>query len=147
MLFVCLPFFLSCPEWEKAHRSGAQREACQLCCLHPKDIHSQGSKQSAHRHTNLYLWYRDGWLQVSGHQCYRWKSVPGLCASLSCCWCLFLLVLIKLCVMCRSSLLDQGMLVNIQQPVIQSDGTLLLATDSKVELQLAPVKNQGFHDN
>uniref|UniRef100_A0AAQ5WYZ7 Nuclear receptor subfamily 2, group C, member 2 n=1 Tax=Amphiprion ocellaris TaxID=80972 RepID=A0AAQ5WYZ7_AMPOC len=31
-----------------------------------------------------------------------------------------------------SSLLDQGMLVNIQQPVIQSDGTLLLATDSKV---------------
>uniref|UniRef100_A0A671VR73 Nuclear receptor subfamily 2, group C, member 2 n=1 Tax=Sparus aurata TaxID=8175 RepID=A0A671VR73_SPAAU len=33
----------------------------------------------------------------------------------------------------RSSLLDQGMLVNIQQPVIQSDGTLLLATDSKME--------------
>ncbi|XP_026224248.1 nuclear receptor subfamily 2 group C member 2 isoform X1 [Anabas testudineus] len=33
----------------------------------------------------------------------------------------------------RSSLLDQGMLVNIQQPVIQSDGTLLLATDSKLE--------------
>ncbi|XP_047463232.1 nuclear receptor subfamily 2 group C member 2 [Mugil cephalus] len=33
----------------------------------------------------------------------------------------------------RSSLLDQGMLVNIQQPVIQSDGTLLLATDSKVD--------------
>uniref|UniRef100_A0A3Q3MEH6 Nuclear receptor subfamily 2, group C, member 2 n=1 Tax=Mastacembelus armatus TaxID=205130 RepID=A0A3Q3MEH6_9TELE len=33
----------------------------------------------------------------------------------------------------RSSLLDQGMLVNIQQPVIQSDGTLLLATDSKIE--------------
>uniref|UniRef100_A0A3Q3LY27 Nuclear receptor subfamily 2, group C, member 2 n=1 Tax=Mastacembelus armatus TaxID=205130 RepID=A0A3Q3LY27_9TELE len=32
-----------------------------------------------------------------------------------------------------SSLLDQGMLVNIQQPVIQSDGTLLLATDSKIE--------------
>uniref|UniRef100_A0A3P9PSI8 Nuclear receptor subfamily 2, group C, member 2 n=1 Tax=Poecilia reticulata TaxID=8081 RepID=A0A3P9PSI8_POERE len=31
----------------------------------------------------------------------------------------------------RSSLLDQGMLVNIQQPVIQADGTLLLATDSK----------------
>ncbi|KAM9350532.1 nuclear receptor subfamily 2 group C member 2 [Symphorus nematophorus] len=30
-------------------------------------------------------------------------------------------------------LLDQGMLVNIQQPVIQSDGTLLLATDSKME--------------
>lgn len=146
MLFVCLPFFLSCPEWEKAHRSGAQREACQLCCLHPKDIHSQGSKQSAHRHANLYLWYRDGWLQVSGHHCYGWKSVPGFCASLSCGWCLFLLVLIKLCVMCRSSLLDQGMLVNIQQPVIQSDGTLLLATDSKVELQLPPVKNQCFHD-
>lgn len=37
-----------------------------------------------------------------------------------------------LCVMCRSSLLDQGLLVNIQQPVIQSDGTLLLAADSKV---------------
>ncbi|XP_045911501.1 nuclear receptor subfamily 2 group C member 2 [Micropterus dolomieu] len=33
----------------------------------------------------------------------------------------------------RSSLLDQGMLVNIQQPVIQSDGTLLLASDSKME--------------
>lgn len=33
---------------------------------------------------------------------------------------------------CRSSLLEQGMLVNIQQPVIQSDGTLLLAADSKV---------------
>lgn len=33
----------------------------------------------------------------------------------------------------RSSLLDQGMLVNIQQPVMQSDGTLLLATDSKME--------------
>uniref|UniRef100_A0A8D0D9X0 Nuclear receptor subfamily 2, group C, member 2 n=1 Tax=Sander lucioperca TaxID=283035 RepID=A0A8D0D9X0_SANLU len=33
----------------------------------------------------------------------------------------------------RSSLLDQGMLVNIQQPVIQSDGTLLLATDSKMD--------------
>uniref|UniRef100_A0A3B4B6L8 Uncharacterized protein n=1 Tax=Periophthalmus magnuspinnatus TaxID=409849 RepID=A0A3B4B6L8_9GOBI len=28
-----------------------------------------------------------------------------------------------------SSLIDQGMLVNIQQPVIQADGTLLLATD------------------
>lgn len=33
----------------------------------------------------------------------------------------------------RSSLLDQGMLVNIQQPVVQADGTLLLATDSKME--------------
>uniref|UniRef100_A0A8C8DTL6 Nuclear receptor subfamily 2, group C, member 2 n=1 Tax=Oryzias sinensis TaxID=183150 RepID=A0A8C8DTL6_9TELE len=33
----------------------------------------------------------------------------------------------------RSSLLDQGMLVNIQQPVIQADGTLLLATDSKMD--------------
>ncbi|XP_054651058.1 nuclear receptor subfamily 2 group C member 2 isoform X2 [Dunckerocampus dactyliophorus] len=33
----------------------------------------------------------------------------------------------------RSSLLDQGMLVNIQQPVMQSDGTVLLATDSKME--------------
>uniref|UniRef100_A0A8D3D260 Nuclear receptor subfamily 2, group C, member 2 n=1 Tax=Scophthalmus maximus TaxID=52904 RepID=A0A8D3D260_SCOMX len=33
----------------------------------------------------------------------------------------------------RSSLLDQGMLVNIQQPVVQSDGTLLLAADSKME--------------
>lgn len=39
-----------------------------------------------------------------------------------------------LCTTCRSSLLDQGMLVNIQQPVIQSDGTLVLATDSKVHL-------------
>ncbi|RVE70713.1 hypothetical protein OJAV_G00067310 [Oryzias javanicus] len=33
----------------------------------------------------------------------------------------------------RSSLLDQGMLVNIQQPIIQADGTLLLATDSKMD--------------
>uniref|UniRef100_A0A8C4TAS9 Nuclear receptor subfamily 2, group C, member 2 n=1 Tax=Erpetoichthys calabaricus TaxID=27687 RepID=A0A8C4TAS9_ERPCA len=33
----------------------------------------------------------------------------------------------------RSSLLDPGMLVNIQQPLIQADGTLLLATDTKVE--------------
>ncbi|XP_076023023.1 nuclear receptor subfamily 2 group C member 2 [Genypterus blacodes] len=33
----------------------------------------------------------------------------------------------------RSSLLDQGMLVNIQQPVIQTDGTLLLATNSKMD--------------
>lgn len=39
-----------------------------------------------------------------------------------------------LCVTCRSSLLDQGMLVNIQQPLIQSDGTLVLAADSKVQL-------------
>lgn len=29
------------------------------------------------------------------------------------------------------------MLVNIQQPVIQSDGTLLLATDSKVQMLCA----------
>ncbi|KAI5621943.1 nuclear receptor subfamily 2 group C member 2 isoform X1 [Silurus asotus] len=33
----------------------------------------------------------------------------------------------------RSGLLDPGMLVNIQQPVIQADGTLLLATDTKAE--------------
>ncbi|XP_037539885.1 nuclear receptor subfamily 2 group C member 2 [Nematolebias whitei] len=33
----------------------------------------------------------------------------------------------------RSSLLDQGMLVNIQQPVIQTDGTLLLAADPKMD--------------
>ncbi|KAM9855133.1 nuclear receptor subfamily 2 group C member 2 [Aulostomus maculatus] len=33
----------------------------------------------------------------------------------------------------RSSLLDQGMLVNIQQPVMQTDGTLLLATESKMD--------------
>lgn len=33
----------------------------------------------------------------------------------------------------RSSLLNQGMLVNIQQPLIQSDGTVLLATDAKIE--------------
>ncbi|XP_077369970.1 nuclear receptor subfamily 2 group C member 2 [Festucalex cinctus] len=33
----------------------------------------------------------------------------------------------------RSSLLDQGMLVNIQQPVVHSDGTLVLTTDSKME--------------
>ncbi|KAM8863095.1 nuclear receptor subfamily 2 group C member 2 [Spinachia spinachia] len=37
----------------------------------------------------------------------------------------------------RSSLLEQGMLVNIQQPVIHSDGTLLLATDPKMD------RNQG----
>ncbi|XP_061909577.1 nuclear receptor subfamily 2 group C member 2 isoform X3 [Entelurus aequoreus] len=33
----------------------------------------------------------------------------------------------------RSSPLDHGMLVNIQQPVMDTDGTLLLATDSKME--------------
>ncbi|KAF5893203.1 nuclear receptor subfamily 2 group C member 2, partial [Clarias magur] len=33
----------------------------------------------------------------------------------------------------RSGLLDPGMLVNIQQPVIQADGTLHLATDTKTE--------------
>ncbi|XP_028843085.1 nuclear receptor subfamily 2 group C member 2 [Denticeps clupeoides] len=33
----------------------------------------------------------------------------------------------------RSGLLDSGMLVNIQQPLIQADGTLLLSTDSKAE--------------
>uniref|UniRef100_A0AAY5KMV4 Nuclear receptor subfamily 2, group C, member 2 n=1 Tax=Esox lucius TaxID=8010 RepID=A0AAY5KMV4_ESOLU len=33
----------------------------------------------------------------------------------------------------RSSLLDPGMLVNIQQPLIQAEGTLLLATDHKSE--------------
>ncbi|CAL9702603.1 unnamed protein product [Knipowitschia caucasica] len=33
----------------------------------------------------------------------------------------------------RSSLIEQGMLVNIQQPVIHADGTLLLATDPKLE--------------
>ncbi|XP_035392033.1 nuclear receptor subfamily 2 group C member 2 isoform X2 [Electrophorus electricus] len=33
----------------------------------------------------------------------------------------------------RSGLLDPGMLVNIQQPLIQADGTLLLATDAKAE--------------
>uniref|UniRef100_A0A8C6TTP9 Nuclear receptor subfamily 2, group C, member 2 n=1 Tax=Neogobius melanostomus TaxID=47308 RepID=A0A8C6TTP9_9GOBI len=32
-----------------------------------------------------------------------------------------------------SSLIDQGMLVNIQQPVIQADDALLLATDPKLE--------------
>uniref|UniRef100_A0AAR2L8Y7 Nuclear receptor subfamily 2, group C, member 2 n=1 Tax=Pygocentrus nattereri TaxID=42514 RepID=A0AAR2L8Y7_PYGNA len=33
----------------------------------------------------------------------------------------------------RSGILDPGMLVNIQQPLIQADGTLLLATDTKAE--------------
>ncbi|KAI4902773.1 hypothetical protein NFI96_000264 [Prochilodus magdalenae] len=33
----------------------------------------------------------------------------------------------------RSGLLDPGMLVNIQQPLIQADGTLLLATDTKAD--------------
>ncbi|KAL2101991.1 hypothetical protein ACEWY4_003752 [Coilia grayii] len=37
----------------------------------------------------------------------------------------------------RSGLLDPGMLVNIQQPLIQADGTLLLAADTKAE------SNQG----
>ncbi|MGH0153347.1 UNVERIFIED_CONTAM: hypothetical protein FKN15_028081 [Acipenser sinensis] len=37
----------------------------------------------------------------------------------------------------RSSLLDPGMLVSIQQPLMQTDGTLLLATDLKAE------SNQG----
>uniref|UniRef100_W5LKZ0 Nuclear receptor subfamily 2, group C, member 2 n=1 Tax=Astyanax mexicanus TaxID=7994 RepID=W5LKZ0_ASTMX len=43
---------------------------------------------------------------------------------------------IKFCQYChlgRSGLLDPGMLVNIQQPLIQADGTLLLATDTKAE--------------
>lgn len=31
-----------------------------------------------------------------------------------------------------AGLLDPGMLVNIQQPLIRDDGTVLLATDSKV---------------
>lgn len=31
-----------------------------------------------------------------------------------------------------TGLLDSGMLVNIQQPLIRDDGTVLLATDSKV---------------
>ncbi|KAJ3587035.1 hypothetical protein NHX12_013425 [Muraenolepis orangiensis] len=34
----------------------------------------------------------------------------------------------------RSSLLEQGMLVNIQQPVVQTEGTLLLSADSKMQL-------------
>ncbi|KAL4645943.1 nuclear receptor subfamily 2 group C member 2 isoform X1 [Arapaima gigas] len=33
----------------------------------------------------------------------------------------------------RSGLLDPGMLVNIQQPLMQTDGTLLLATEAKAE--------------
>uniref|UniRef100_A0A8C9VXK6 Nuclear receptor subfamily 2, group C, member 2 n=1 Tax=Scleropages formosus TaxID=113540 RepID=A0A8C9VXK6_SCLFO len=33
----------------------------------------------------------------------------------------------------RSSLLDPGMLVNIQQPLMQADGTLLLAAEAKAE--------------
>lgn len=38
-----------------------------------------------------------------------------------------------LCVFNRQTgLLDPGMLVNIQQPLIREDGTVLLATDSKV---------------
>lgn len=46
----------------------------------------------------------------------------------------FLIFLILPCLVafCSSGLLDPGMLVNIQQPVIQADGTLLLATDTKV---------------
>lgn len=32
----------------------------------------------------------------------------------------------------QTGLLDPGMLVNIQQPLIREDGTVLLATDSKV---------------
>lgn len=34
----------------------------------------------------------------------------------------------------QTGLLDPGMLVNIQQPLIREDGTVLLATDSKVML-------------
>lgn len=33
-----------------------------------------------------------------------------------------------------AGLLDPGMLVNIQQPLIRDDGTVLLAADSKVLL-------------
>lgn len=36
----------------------------------------------------------------------------------------------------QTGLLDPGMLVNIQQPLIREDGTVLLATDSKVMLCL-----------
>lgn len=36
--------------------------------------------------------------------------------------------------LCRSGLLDSGMLVNIQQPLIQADGTLLLGTDKVTTL-------------
>lgn len=65
-----------------------------------------------------------------------WGQTCALCTTQG----LFLLMLFKPRVvndLCRSSLLEQGMLVNIQQPVIQSDGTLLLATDSKVQLQMS----------
>lgn len=140
MQFVCLLFFPSCPEWEKTHWCSAQRETCQLCCFHPKDLHSQGPKQSTHRHANLYLRYGDRRLQVSGNQICRQSSGLGFCVYLSCwwlCWCYWNWGSMMLCVMCRSSLLDQGMLVNIQQPVIRSDGTLLLATDSKVKFSAA----------
>lgn len=57
-------FFFSCPEWEKTHWSYAPRETRQLCCLNTKDLHSQGPEQPTHRHTNLYLWFRNRCLQV-----------------------------------------------------------------------------------
>lgn len=124
---VC--FSLSCPEWEKTYRCHAQRETCQLCGLYPEDLYSEGPKQSTHRYTNLYVWCRNRRFQVSGNQNWQSSGLGSLWHCLNC-------GLMMLCIMGRSSLLDQGLLVNIQQPVIQSDGTLLLATDSKVQLQL-----------
>ncbi|KAF3860634.1 hypothetical protein F7725_000889 [Dissostichus mawsoni] len=47
----------------------------------------------------------------------------------------------------RSSLLEQGMLVNIQQPLIQSDGTLLLASDSKVQLLQHLLLSDSLREN
>uniref|UniRef100_A0A8C1JHT4 Nuclear receptor subfamily 2, group C, member 2 n=1 Tax=Cyprinus carpio TaxID=7962 RepID=A0A8C1JHT4_CYPCA len=41
----------------------------------------------------------------------------------------------------RSRLLDSGMLVNIQQPLIQADGTLLLATDKSGQGDLGTLAN------
>lgn len=92
-----LSFFFSCPEWEKTHRSPAPRETRQLCCLNPKDLYSQGPEQPTHRHTNLYLWFRNGCLQVSVSQG-RWVK-PVLSAPPSFfCRCYFNRGLLVFCV-------------------------------------------------
>lgn len=43
-----------------------------------------------------------------------------------------------------AGLLDPGMLVNIQQPLIRDDGTVLLAADTKVRLLFLHYKTHIF---
>lgn len=102
-----ISFFFSCPEWEKTHRSYAPRETHQLCCLNPKDLHSQGPEQPTHRHTNLYLWFRNRCLQVSFIQGRRVSALPSFF-----CWCCF----------------NRGLLVFCADPVYWSRGCWLISS-------------------